>query len=135
MDRLKFEVMQSLLQKAIDKAKEDFGRPICVAITDEAGEMLGFLRMDVAPLRSIEISRRKAYTAARMGVSTSTFRERLQSDKLLANDFDPFFTGLPGGSPLKNKAGRVMGAIGISGLAASEDQIIADFVSNIVSEG
>ncbi len=133
MDKLVFDLVQKLLQQAIDKAKTDFGRPICVTITDQAGEMLGFVKMDGAPLRSIRISQRKAYTAARMGVTTNTFMERLQRDKFLASDFDPFFTALPGGTPLKNKEGGIVGAIGVSGLAAGEDQVITDFVAGIVS--
>ncbi|MGO9379948.1 MAG: GlcG/HbpS family heme-binding protein [Dissulfurispiraceae bacterium] len=133
MDRLASDFVQKLLQQAIDKAKADFGKPICVTISDQAGEMLGFLKMDGAPLRSIQISQRKAYTAARMGVSTGAFMERLQRDKFLASDFDAFFTGLPGGTPLKNNEGGIIGAIGVSGLAASEDQAITDFVAGIVS--
>ncbi len=133
MDGLVLDLVQKLLQQAMDKAKSDFGRPICVAISDHAGEMLGFMKMDGAPLRSIQISQRKAYTSARMGVPTSAFMERLQRDKFLASDFDTFFTGLPGGTPLKNKEGRIIGAIGVSGLAAGEDQEITDFVADIAA--
>jgi uncharacterized protein GlcG (DUF336 family) len=133
MDRLLLDLVQKLLQQAMDKAKADYGRPICVTISDQAGEMLGFVKMDGAPQRSIQISQRKAYTAARMGVPTSVFMERLQRDKFLASDFDSFFTALPGGTPLKNKEGGIIGAIGVSGLAASEDQAITDFVAGIVS--
>jgi glc operon protein GlcG len=71
MDGLVLDLVQKLLQQAMDKAKSDFGRPICVAISDHAGEMLGFMKMDGAPLRSIQISQRKAYTSARMVVPTS----------------------------------------------------------------
>lgn len=133
MDKLVLDFVQKLLQQAMDKAKADFGRPICVTISDQAGEMLGFVKMDGAPLRSIQISQRKAYTAARMGVPTCAFMERLQRDKFLASDFDSIFTGLPGGTPLKNKEGGIIGAIGVSGLAASEDQAITDFVAEIVN--
>jgi uncharacterized protein GlcG (DUF336 family) len=133
MDNLVLDFVQKLLQQAMDKAKADFGRPICVTISDQAGEMLGFVKMDGAPLRSIQISQRKAYTAARIGVPTGAFMERLQREKILASDFDLNFTGLPGGTPLKNKEGKIIGAVGVSGLAASEDQAITDFVAGIVS--
>jgi uncharacterized protein GlcG (DUF336 family) len=39
---------------------------------------------------------------------------------------DPLLTGLPGGAVLKDSAGELIGAVGISGLAAEEDQAIAD---------
>jgi len=133
MDSLVLDFVQKLLQQAMDKAKADYGKPICVAVSDPAGELIGFVKMDGAPLRSIQISQRKAYTAARIGVPTGAFMERLQREKILASDFDPHFSGLPGGTPLKNKEGKMIGAIGISGLAASEDQAITDFVAGIVS--
>ncbi len=133
MDCLALDFVQKMLQQAMDKAKADYGKPICVAISDQAGELIGFVKMDGAPLRSIQISQRKAYTAARICVTTGAFMERLQREKILASDFDPNYSGLPGGTPLKNKEGKIIGAIGISGLAASEDQAITDFVAGIVA--
>ena len=39
---------------------------------------------------------------------------------------DPELTALPGGSPLKDATGTLLGAIGISGLSSAEDQAITD---------
>jgi uncharacterized protein GlcG (DUF336 family) len=43
-------------------------------------------------------------------------------------------TGLPGGAVLRNSAGEVIGAAGISGLAVEEDQIIADRMAAVAQE-
>lgn len=53
------------------KAKQDFDRPICVSVCDRFGFLIAVSRMEGAPVRSIEISRQKAYSATRMSVSTS----------------------------------------------------------------
>ena len=52
-------------------------KPVCLSICDASGFLLCFIRMDDAPLRSIEIAQRKAYTAARMGMTTEAFHQRL----------------------------------------------------------
>jgi glc operon protein GlcG len=103
-----------------------FERPICVAVCDQFGFALAVSRMDGAPVRSIQISRCKAYTAARMGVDTSAFAARLRKDNVQASSFcHSRLTDLPGGSVLKD-GDRVIGGVGISGLAPAEDQVISE---------
>lgn len=123
---------QRLVARALAEAGR-FGRPLCVSVCDTEGFLLAFARMDGAPVRSIEISHCKAYTAARIGVTTAAFHERLQAQAIPASYFcDPRLTGLPGGSVLKDSTGRVVGGTGISGLAPVEDQEIADLLAAAV---
>lgn len=115
-----------VLEQAVTLA-HTLGRPICVAVTDERGALLAFTRMDGAPIRSIKLSEAKAYSAARLGVSTTAFHERLVRDGMLASYFaDPTLTALPGGAVISGQSGGVIGGIGISGLAPAEDQQLAD---------
>ena len=120
---------QALVVKAIEKANADFKRPICVCVCDAQGFLLAFARMDGAPIRSIEISRRKAFTAVRMGVPTDAFLARIQKENIEAGWFGDDLCPLPGGAVLKDASGAITGGIGISGLAAHEDQIVANFVA------
>ena len=113
-----------MIDLALEKAKADYRRPICVSIVDQYGFLLAFFRQDGAPIRSIQISQRKAFTAVRMGVSTEAFLERLRKDNIQASWFGDDLVALPGGTVLKNGWG-----IGISGLAADQDQAIADHVA------
>jgi glc operon protein GlcG len=115
-----------LIARAVEKAKSDYKRPICVSICDQNGFLLAFFRQEGAPIRSIQISQRKAFTAVRMGVSTEAFLERIRKDNLEARWFGDDLIALPGGNVLKNGWG-----IGISGLAAHEDQAIADHVASV----
>ena len=118
-----------LLEEVVTQANT-LGRPVCVAVTDERGALLAFTRMDGAPIRSIKLSEAKAYSAARLGVSTTAFHERLTREGILASYFvDPTLTGLPGGAVICSQGGATVGGIGISGLAPAEDQQIADDVA------
>ncbi|MCC7547914.1 MAG: heme-binding protein [Burkholderiales bacterium] len=127
MPQLNLDIAQSLVTQAMSKATQDYGRPICVAVCDDRGLLVVFARMAGAPVRSVQISQGKAYSAARMGVTTEAFLARLQREQIQVGFFcDPLLTALPGGSPLKGADGSLAGAIGISGLAAAEDQAITD---------
>jgi uncharacterized protein GlcG (DUF336 family) len=120
---------EDLIARATAKAASEFKRPICVAVCDAYGFLVAFRRMDGAPIRSIEIAQRKAFTAVRMGVTTEAFLARIQKDNILASYFGDDLCALPGGVPVKDASGVITGAIGISGLAAHEDHAIAAAVA------
>lgn len=123
---MNIDLATRLVTAATAQAKAEFGRPMCVAICDRFGFLVAFAAMDGAPVRSIELSQGKAYSAARMGVDTHVFLERLHRENIPASYFcDARLTGLPGGSVIKDAAGAVTGAVGISGLAPAEDMAIA----------
>lgn len=125
-----------LIDRAISEAKQEFKRPVCVAVCDPLGFLIAFSRMEGAPVRSIQISQGKAYTAVRMGVSTEVFLARIQKEGIEISYFcDPQLTALPGGSVLKDRAGTVVGGIGVSGLTSAEDQVITDRIAELVRLG
>jgi len=134
MSELGLALAQRLVEKALETAAAKFKKPICISIVDPAGFLLAFARQDGAPLRSIQISEGKAYTAARMGVTTQAFFERCKRDEIVPIDFcDPKLTKLAGGAPLKNSAGKMIGAAGVSGLTSAEDQEVVDLLAVDVS--
>lgn len=135
MSELGLALAQDLANKGLEAAAAKFKKPICISIVDSAGFLLAFARQDGAPLRSIQISEGKAYTAARMGVTTQAFFERCKRDEIRPIDFcDAKLTSLAGGAPLKNAAGKLVGAAGVSGLTSAEDQEIVDLLAEIVSK-
>ena len=135
METLTLECVQKTIAEAVAKTKEDFHRPICVSVCDESGFLVAFARMEGAPLRSIEISQNKAFTAVRMGVPTDNFQARLEHDHLEASYSGEHLTPLPGGTPLKDPNGKVLGGIGISGPALNEDQSIAEALAELANSG
>ena len=124
---LDMELAQRLLNHCVAQAKERFGKPVCVAVCDMHGFLIAFARADGAPARSIALSQQKAYTSTRMSSTTTAFLERLRREDIAIGYFcDALLTALPGGALLEDGTRRVIGAIGISGLAPAEDQLLAD---------
>ena len=70
-----------------------------------------------------------------MQANTEVLLERLRRENIALSYFcDDRLTALPGGSIIKNVAGVIVGAVGISGLAAAEDQQIADHVAELAAQ-
>jgi len=98
-------------------AKEYGAKPFSVAVCDKDGFTVLFNKLDGAKLLTINLTPNKAYTAARMGVSTADFLLRLQRDNLNISYFaDDKFVGMPGGMPIYNDQQQIIGAVGIGGL-------------------
>jgi glc operon protein GlcG len=113
--------MDRMLQEAL-KAPD---RPVAIAICDDQGELVAFARMDkCAPLPQA-ISRKKAYTAARTRSDTKAFADRLKGIGRTAFELDPNLLGVQGGVAVIAADGTPLGGIGVSGLAAEEDEAIA----------
>ncbi len=135
MTSLTLQRSNDLIRRAIEKAAADFGRPICVAICDASGFLIAFQRVEGAPLRSIAISQGKAYSAARLQTNTDAMLERLRRDNIALSYFcDDRLTALPGGSVIKDADGGIAGAVGVSGLAAAEDQQISNHVAEFAAQ-
>ena len=130
---LNLQMARAMVEKALEKAAHEFKRPICVSVCDSAGLLMAFNRVEGGHARSVDISQAKAYTAARMGVDTEVFLARLQNENLSISYFcDSKMTALPGGIVLKNHAGKVLGGIGVSGLKAEEDAVVARAASELL---
>ncbi len=92
-----------------------------VAITDNHGELIAFVRTDGCPLPSINNAINKAFTAAREGKASKDIGRASQTDPFPMTNFgDLRYTGWGGGLPLIS-AGIVAGAVGVSGLPEAED--------------
>lgn len=136
MPDLTLESAQALIQRAMAQATQDHDRPICVAVCDDRGLLLAFARMQGAPARSVRIAQGKAYTSARIGTTTEALLARLHREQIEVGYFcDPELTALPGGSPLKDAQGRLVGAVGVSGLTSAQDQAITDAVAAALLAG
>jgi glc operon protein GlcG len=98
-----------------------------IAVADSHGDLLYFVRMDGAPVSSIQIAINKAWTAAREGKPTREIGEKVKHPEKghdIAYYGDPKYVGWGGGLPIK-KDGQVVGAIAVSGLSSNEDITLA----------
>ena len=97
------------------------GWALNIAVVDSGANLVAFARMDGAQLGSIAISEHKARAAAKFRRPTKVFEEGIQN-----NDYKYQLTlddviASRGGMPLIEN-GRLIGAIGCSGGAGSQDE-------------
>ena len=109
------------VEGAAKKAAE-LGLRMCIAVTDEVGDLKAFRRMDGAPKLSIEIATNKAYTAASFGMPTHAWFEFIKNDPPLLHGIThtPRLVVFGGGFPI-HLEGEIVGAIGLSGGHYSQD--------------
>ena len=118
-------------QRAIDAMRDEAlqrGKAGVIVVSDPHGELLGLLRMDGAPLSSIQIAINKAYTAARERKPSYEVGQKARDPERgfpMTNFGELKFTTWGGGLPIVIE-GQVIGAVAISGLPASEDMEIAE---------
>ena len=117
--------VKRMLDAAIDMSKE-MKKAMCIAITNEAGQLKAFHAMDGAPHLSIEISQNKAYTASGFGIATHTWWDFIKNDPPLLHSIThtPRLVTFGGGYPIMEN-GQLIGAIGVSGGHYSEDMEVA----------
>jgi len=99
-----------------------------IAIVDTGANLVAFGRMDGAWLGSLDISIKKAKTARYFDMNTGVIGELSQPGGSLYN-IEHSNNGLisfPGGVPIKNKAGEIIGAIGVSGSSVENDHAVAE---------
>ena len=102
--------------------------PVTVVIVDESGVTKEMLRMDLAPLVSIQTAINKAYAAAAIGMPPDDFYAAIESDGGAVAGFGtrPGLALIAGGLPIVVD-GRVAGAIGVAGaMTGAEDRRIAE---------
>ena len=118
-------------EKLISVAKEKavaIDTKMNIAIVDAGANLVAFARMDGAWLGSLDISIKKAKTARFFDMNTGIIGELSQPGGSLFN-IEHSNNGLitfPGGIPVKNAAGEIIGAIGVSGSSVENDHAVAE---------
>ncbi len=120
------EQAEKAIKAAKEKAKE-LGVKMDIAIVDAGVNLTAFARMDGAWLGSIDIAIKKAKTARFFDMDTGKIGELSQPGGALYN-IEHSNSGLisfPGGIPIKDGKGEIMGAIGVSGSSVDNDHAVA----------
>jgi uncharacterized protein GlcG (DUF336 family) len=127
IDMVTLEDARRIIAAAERKSKE-LKQPMNIAVADGGGNLVAHVRMDEAWIGSIDISIKKAFTARAFDISTKELAKNSQSG-------DQFF-GIhasnegrvmifAGGIPL-TRAGKVVGAVGVSGGSGEQDHAVAE---------
>ncbi|NPA90445.1 MAG: heme-binding protein [Chloroflexi bacterium] len=113
--------------EAAHKKAEELGTKMDIAVVDAGANLKAFIRMDDAFLGSIDIAIKKAKTARFFNMPTGELGKLAQPGQPLYHI--EFSNGglitFPGGLPLKDKDGTVIGAIGVSGSTVEDDHEVA----------
>lgn len=112
---------------AAEARAEAIGVAANIAVLDAGTHLKGFVRMDGAVLGSIDVAQGKARTAALFGISSEAVWDYCQPGAPAPN-LEASNGGLmpfPGGLPLIAN-GTLIGAVGVSGGAPSQDLDIAE---------
>ena len=110
---------------AIRNELERTERGAAVAVVDDHGELLAFVRTDGCRLPSINIAINKAYTAAREQTESKSVGDASRTEGFPMTNFGELrYVSWGGGVPI-SVDGRVVGAVGVSGLPEAEDMELA----------
>ncbi len=127
MSDITLKEAQKAVEAAIKKA-EEIGAKMDIAVVDGGANLKSFIRMDGAWLGSIDIAIKKAKTARFFNMNTGEIGKLSQPGGALYN-IEHSNCGLitfPGGVPIKNSKGEIIGAIGVSGDTVEKDHMVAE---------
>jgi uncharacterized protein GlcG (DUF336 family) len=119
----------TIVDAALKKGHDTQCAPLSVAVLDAGGHLVAFKREDTSGILRFDIAFGKAWGALGMGLGSRTLFER-------AAQTPQFFTMLaaasggrivtnPGGVLVRDAAGNMIGAVGISGDTSDKDEVCA----------
>ncbi|RZZ86927.1 GlcG/HbpS family heme-binding protein [Pseudoxanthomonas winnipegensis] len=120
----------STVQRAIERAQalaRELDFAINVAVVDEAGLLRGFLRMDGAVPGAIDVSIKKARTAALFRTDSLTLGAAAQPGGAIytLEATNGGLISFGGGVVLHDEHGHPIGAVGVAGATVETDQTLA----------
>ena len=117
---------ETAIKAAIKKAAS-LKTHMCIAVVDSGANLKAFHRMDDAWVGSIDIAIKKAKTAVFFGMPTGQIGQLSQPGSPLygiEHSNDGLIT-FPGGLPIVDEDGVLVGAIGVSGSTVENDDAVA----------
>lgn len=126
MNDISLHQARAMVSAAMEKATA-LGARMNIAVVDAGANLKAFARMDGAWLGSVDIAIKKARTARFFDMPTGELGKLAQPGGSLFN-IEHSNGGLitfPGGVPVKNQQGEVIGAIGVSGSIVENDHAVA----------
>ena len=126
--KLTLDKANVIADKTLAKAREAKYRPMCVAVLDEGGYLKVLKREDNASILRPQIAIGKAWGAVGMGESSRSLGERLKERPAFLGALSTMSQGkvVPvAGGVLIMDGDEIVGAVGVSGGTADEDESCA----------
>src|SRR5438046_8746334 len=109
----------TIVEAALKKGRETNCAPLTVAVLDAGGHLVAFKREDKSGLLRFDIAFGKAWGALGMGFGSRTLAARAAKASMfftaLASVSGGRMVPVPGGVLIRDAAGNIIGAVGISG--------------------
>ena len=125
--RLDIDEANAIIAAARAKA-EEIGVPMCIAVTDESGNLIAFERMNGGKITSIDLAIDKSFAAAGVRKGTHALGEVSQPGKPaygLSATLGGRMVVVAGGLPVLLD-GEVVGSIGVSSGSPAQDLEVAE---------
>lgn len=121
------EQAQAAIEAARKKAKK-IDTQMCIAVVDSGANLKAFLRMDDAWVGSIDIAIKKARTSVFFGMPTGEIGKLSQPGNSLygIEHSNQGLITFPGGLPIVDEEGVLIGAMGVSGSTVENDHTVAE---------
>jgi uncharacterized protein GlcG (DUF336 family) len=137
MRAITLEEAVRIINGAFAEAERRNAYPLTAVLLDAGGRMKAVLKQDGASLLRFEVSYGKAYASLAMGRTSRMVLQKAKEKPLFMNSFTKLADGpmfLEGGGQLiRDKAGEVIGALGLTGDTNEVDDLCA--IAGIQSAG
>jgi len=134
---LTLETARRILDTALAKSVELKLKPLAIAVLDTRGCLIAFAAQDGTSLLRSEVARAKGYGALALGIGSRAIFKRAQEQAFFVDAVNSLAQGaiipIPGGVLIRDAAGVLIGAVGISGDTSDNDEICA--IAGIESAG
>ena len=142
MADLTLEIARKIIDAALSKAGEMKLKPMAIVILDTRGCLKAAAAQDGTSLLRSEIAHGKAYGALALGMGSRAIFKRANEQPYFVDAINTMARGalvpVPGGVLIKDKAGTLLGALGLSGDTSDNDEICgfaAIEAAGLVSDG
>jgi uncharacterized protein GlcG (DUF336 family) len=126
---MKLQDAQNIVAATLAAARSRGFRPLAVAVLDARGSLRAFAAEDGTSLKRAEIAIGKAHGSLAMGVGSRRLAamaaERPYFLAAVTHAVGGSMIPVPGGVLIKDGAGALVGAVGISGDTSDNDEIAA----------
>lgn len=121
---LSLEVARLMVDGCDKKAVAEGWAPVSIAIIDDGGNLLAFVRQDGAATGTIAFSQLKAGTAASLGLGSGELGDKFEfsdPNRPVGMAYVDGVTVTPGGLPIYSASRQLLGGIGTSGASVDQD--------------
>lgn len=120
---MQLETAQTLLAAALRTAREANFKPLAVAVLDARGAIRALATEDGTSTKRAEVAIGKAHGAVAMGMGSRELSRRPAPFlAAVTHAVGGFLVPVPGGVLVRNHAGELIGAVGVSGETSDNDE-------------